>query len=226
MRVNALLASLHAALLVATLDVAARAQQPGVPLESTPSFGFQTLVEGAPSRAGFPDRYGCPEIRKHVPGRPSNEWTSENLPEGCREAIVRADATEPRTRFELRTYFDIGTVGWDNNYSTAIPSIGGIHVSFANLGGWKLGAGGLLVSFSPMFDLQTQTRRYQISPRVNLFNVNRRVTELAATGYDVYFSVEATREMFLPAESAERTVDGSAGFNNVFFGVAFSRRAK
>jgi hypothetical protein len=117
-------------------------------------------------------------------------------------------------------------VGWDNNYNTAIPSIGGMHVSFANLGGWKLGAGGLLVSFSPMFDLQTQTRRYQISPRINLFNVNRRLTELAATGYDVYFSVEATREMFLPAESAERTVDGSAGFNNVFFGVAISRHAK
>src|SRR5262249_31978161 len=157
-----------------------------------------------PSRTGFPRSYTCPDVRKHEPGQAWNNWTPENLPYGCRDVAPPPDQPAPRSRFELRTYFDIGTVGWDNNYGQIIPSLGGFHISFANFGGWKLGVGGLLASFSPMWDLRTQTRQYQISPRLNLFNVNKKISQFAGTSYDLYFSLEATREMFLPAE---RTLD-------------------
>lgn len=215
-----LVAGIQAALFTCAIHPAANAQDT-LPLAALSEFGYQTLIEGAPSRSGFPR--DCPAVRKRVPGQPWNEWTSDNLPEGCRDTPPITERAAARSRFELRTYFDIGTVGWDNNYNAMIPSLGGFHVSFASVGGWKLGAGGLLASFSPVFDLQTQTRQYEISPRLNLFNVNRKIREFASTSYDLYVTIAGTREMFMPAA---RTLDGSEGFNNVFFGFAVSPRAK
>jgi len=222
MRVTALVASLRAGVIICALGSPATAQDLSGALDSTGEFGYQTLMEGVSSRSGFPPAYDCPSITRHVPGRPWNEWTRDNLPDGCRDVPPKQDTPVERSRFEIRTYIDIGTVGWDNNYSSVIPSIGGFHVSFANLSGWKLGAGGVLASFSPMFDVKSGTRRYQVSPRLNLFNVNRKVKELTPTSFDLYFSVEATRELFLPADA----LNGSTQFNNVFFGFAVSPRGK
>ena len=213
-------AVLLTALFTCAIHPAANAQDT-VPLAALSEFGFQTLIEGAPTRSGFPR--DCPDVRKHVPGQPWNDWTPGNLPDGCRDVTLASDQKPVRSRFELRIYFDIGTIGYDSNYGQIIPSLGGFHVSFANISGWTLGAGGLLASFSPVFDLHTQTRQYQISPRLNLFNVNRKIFELAGTGLDGYFSLEATRELYLPAA---QTMDGSVAVNNVFFGVAISQGAR
>ena len=214
-----------AALVTCATHPVAQAQEV-VPLAALGEFGYQTLVEGAPSRSGFPPSYDCPEVRRHVLGEPWNEWTRDNLPDGCRDVTPKVDRAAPHSRFELRTYFDVGTFGWDNNYGRIIPSLVGFHVSFATFGGWKLGAGGLLVSFSPMFDLQAGVPRYQVSPRLNLFNLNRKVKTLSVIPADLYVSVEATRELFLPLESAERSTEGGEQFNNVFFGFALSQHAK
>ena len=212
-----------AGLLAVSLAAAVRAQDGADRLSSTSMLGFQTLMEGAPSRAGFPAADVCPPVRKHVLGQPWNDWTRENLPEGCRDVVVPADSPPKNSRFEIRAYLDIGTIGWDNVYGSIIPSIGGFHVSFADLGGWKLGAGGLLASFSPVFDVQNNRRTYQLSPRINVFNLNRQLTSIS-TKYDLYFSVQATRELFLPYGA--QAADGAHQFNNVFAGVALSSKSQ
>jgi len=213
-----------AGLLAVSLTAAVQAQDGADHLLSTDMLGFQALIDGAPSRSGFPPADTCPEIRKHVLGQPWNDWTRENLPEGCKDVVPPADSPPKNSHFEIRAYLDIGTVGWDNVYGSVIPSIGGFHVSFADLGGWKFGAGGLLASFSPVFDVQSNRRTYQLSPRINVFNLNKQVTSIN-TKYDLYFSVQATRELFLPY-GAQVASDGSRQFNNVFAGVALSSKSR
>ena len=212
------------AVLVAAMAAPVLAQDPTGTLASSSLLGFQTLVDGPPSRSGFPPDARCPDIRRHVPGQPWNDWTKDNLPEGCRDVLPKVDDNDTRSHFELRAYLDVGTVGWDSVYESLIPSIGGFHVSFADFGGWKLGAGGLLASFSPVFDVQSNRQRYQLSPRLNVININRQVTSLTAK-YELYFSLAATRELFLPY-GAEAVTSGAHQFNNVFGGVSVSTKRK
>jgi hypothetical protein len=220
-RTRRLVAALQAGVLVATLGTRAHAQDSPSPLPSSSMFGFQSLIDGPPSRSGMPPA-DCPSLGKHVPGRPRNEWTPDTLPDGCRPVQASQDDRPPHSRFAIRTYIDIATVGWDDTYGTVIPSIAGFHVSFANIGTWTLGAGGLLASLSPIFDLRSNTRQYQISPRLNMLNVNKTLKPLTPH-YDLCFSLEATRELFMPLAA---TLDGSHQFNNVFAGVSISSRPR
>jgi hypothetical protein len=212
---------LQAGVLVVVMAWPVRAQAPADPLSAVGLFGFQSLVDGPPSRSGFPPP-DCPTIRKHVAGRASNDWTPETLPDGCRVTTPPQDDRDEHSRFQIRTYIDIATVGWDDTYSAVIPSIAGFHVSFVKLGTWTLGAGGLLASLSPVFDLRTGTQQYQLSPRLNVFNLNKALKPLTAH-YDLCISVEATRELFMPAAAA---FDGSRQFNNVFGGISISPRPR
>jgi len=216
--VKRLVAAVHAAFFTCAIAPAASAQDT-VPLAARSEFGYQTLVDGAPSRSGFPPFFDCPVVRKHAYAQPWNDWTRENLPDGCRDAQPAPDPVTTHSRFEVRTYIDVATIGWDDTYGSLIPSLVGFHVSFANLGTWTLGVGGVLASFSPVFDLQTGARRYQMSPRLNVLNLNKQLKPLGR--WDLFFSVAATRELFLPATA---TLDGSRRFNNVFVGVSLSPR--
>jgi len=218
-RTRRLVAALQAGVFVATLGILAHAQDTPDPLPSSSTFGFQSLIDGPPSRSGMPSNE-CPPIGKHVPGHAWNAWTPDTLPEGCRAVQAPHDDRRERSRFSIRTYIDIATVGWDDTYGTVIPSIAGFHLSFANIGTWTLGVGGLLASLSPIFDLRSGTRQYQISPRLNVFNLNKTLKPLSLH-YDLCFSLEATRELFMPLSA---TLDGSHQFNNVFAGVSISSR--
>jgi len=220
-RTRRLVAALQAGVLVATFGTRAQMQDAPSPLPSSSMFGFQSLIDGLPSRLGLPST-DCPSIGKHVPGHAWNQWTADTMPDGCRAVSAPRDDRRERSRFAIRTYIDVATVGWDDTYGTVIPSIAGFHLSFANIGTWTLGAGGLLASLSPIFDIRSGTRQYQISPRLNMLNVNKTLKPMTPH-YDLCFSLEATRELFMPLAAS---FDGSHQFNNVFAGISISSHPK
>jgi len=214
-----------------------QAQEGKESLEAFNTTGFQTLIDSYSMPNGFSPP--CPVIKK-PPYRPHsaeprsssmgsevgawNEWTEENVPAYCREeaanALTPPDGRAPRTRFQIRQYWDPGWYGHDDNYSKPVPAPIGLHFSIMQLGDSRfyLGSGGVSLSFNSMVDQQGDDV-YRTSLRLNIVSITMRVGYLELIGKDVYFGLSATKELGEPPTMYTR--NGDQRFSNVFAGFSF-----
>lgn len=221
----------------AVLSTPVHAQEEKSPLDAYNITGFQTLIDSYSIPGGF--NPPCPVIKK-PPYRPHfekprassvasnvdawNEWTVENVPAYCREeaatVLTAPDGVVPRTRFQVRQYWDPGWYGHDDNYSKPVPAPIGLHFSFMQLGDGRfyLGSGGVNLSFNPVVTRQGDDA-YRTSLRLTVVSLTMRLGYLGLIGKDVYFGLSATRELGeLPQIYGQ---DGNQQFSNVFAGISF-----
>jgi hypothetical protein len=218
------------------LSVQVQAQEAKGPLDAYNITGFQTLIDSYSIPSGF--NPPCPVIKK-PPYRPHtgearsssvgsnveawNEWTVENVPAYCREeaatVLAPPDGVTPRTRFQVKQYWDPGWYGHDDNYSKPVPAPIGLHFSFMQLGDGRfyLGSGGVNLSFNPVVTRQGDDS-YRTSLRLTVVSVTARLGYLGLLGRDVYFGLSATREI---GEISQIYQNSNQQFSNVFAGISF-----